>query len=88
MIFTSRWTLTAWKPTTVREQALLFREAYQYSQLIYLFDKIAASGKRILAFDICEVCGNQGQWDAIVGSRILYYLSSITGISNKLLFLR
>jgi agmatinase len=59
-----------------------------YSQLIYLFDKIAASGKRILAFDICEVCGNQGQWDAIVGSRILYYLSSITGISNKLLFLR
>jgi agmatinase len=59
-----------------------------YNQLIYLFDKIAASGKRILGFDICEVSGNQGEWDAIVGSRILYYLSNITGITNKLLLRR
>jgi agmatinase len=56
-----------------------------FDQLTYLLDKIAESGKRIIAFDICEVAGNQGEWDAIVGSRLLYYLSIITGVSNKLL---
>jgi len=56
-----------------------------FEQLIFLFDKIAGSGKRIIGFDVCEVSGNQGDWDAIVGSRILYYLANITGVTNKLL---
>ena len=56
-----------------------------FDQLIFLLDRIALSGKRIIGFDLCEVSGNQGEWDAIVGSRILYYLSNITGVSNKLL---
>jgi len=56
-----------------------------FDQLIYLLKSIAESGKKILGFDICEVSGNQGEWDAIVGSRLLYYLSIITGVSNKLL---
>ncbi len=56
-----------------------------YNQVIYLFDRIAESGKKILAFDICEVSGSDDQWDAIVGSRLLYYLSNITAASQKLL---
>lgn len=56
-----------------------------FDQLIFFFDKIAQSGKRIIGFDICEVSGSQGEWDAIVGSRILYYLANITGATNKLL---
>jgi len=56
-----------------------------FSQLTYLLDRILWSDKRIIGFDLCEVAGNQSEWDAIVGSRLLYYLANITGASNKLL---
>ncbi len=56
-----------------------------YNQLIYLFEKIIESGKKILAFDICEVSGTSGGWDAIVGSRLLYNLANITAVSQNLL---
>lgn len=56
-----------------------------YHHLIYLFDKLALSGKEIVGFDICEVSGSHGNWHAIIAARMLYYLSNITGITNKLL---
>jgi agmatinase len=56
-----------------------------YHHLIYLFDKLALSGKQIVGFDICEVSGSHGNWHAIIGARMLYYLSNITGVTNKLL---
>ena len=56
-----------------------------YNQLIYLFECIMDSGKKILSFDICEISGENGKWDAIVGSRILYYLANITAVTQKLL---
>lgn len=56
-----------------------------YNQLVYLFEQIAKSGKKILSFDICEVSGKNGDWDAIVGSRLLYTLSNITAATQGFL---
>ena len=56
-----------------------------YSQLIYLFERIMKAGIKIISFDICEVAGNINEWDAIVGSRILYYLANVTAVTNGLL---
>ena len=56
-----------------------------YNQLIYLFEKLMESGKKIISFDICEISGAHDDWDAIVGSRILYNLANITAVTHKLL---
>ncbi len=56
-----------------------------YNQLVYLFEKIMESDKKILAFDICEVSSTSGGWDAIVGSKLLYNLANITAVTQKLL---
>lgn len=56
-----------------------------YNQLIYLFERIMDSGKKILAFDICEVSRTKDEWDAIVGSRLLYNLANITAVTHELL---
>ncbi len=53
-----------------------------YHQLMYLLNHLMISGKRILAFDLCEVSGANGMWDAIVGSRLLYNLANITAVTN------
>ena len=49
---------------------LSFREA------VFLLDTIAAAGRKIVGFDLCEVApGEDGdEWDANVGSRLLYKL--------------
>lgn len=56
-----------------------------YNQLIYLFERLMESGKKIISFDICEISTKKDNWDAIVGSRLLYYLANITGVSQQLL---
>ncbi|MCG8307917.1 MAG: agmatinase family protein [Cytophagales bacterium] len=56
-----------------------------YNQLVYLLERIMESGKKIISFDICEVCGDSRDWDAIVGSRLLYNLANITAVTQKLL---
>ena len=56
-----------------------------YNQLIYLLERIKESGKKIISFDICEVYGNLNDWDAIVGSRLLFNLANITAVTQKLL---
>jgi agmatinase len=45
-----------------------------YEQIEYLFYLISKTNKKIIGFDLCEVSG-LAEWDAIVGSRILYLLS-------------
>ena len=49
-----------------------------------LQDKMT-EGKKILSFDICEVSGAKDDWDAIVGSRLLYNLANITAVTQNLL---
>lgn len=45
-----------------------------YEQIEYLFYLISKTNKKIIGFDLCEVSG-LSEWDAIVGSRIMYLLS-------------
>lgn len=56
-----------------------------YDEVIYLFEAIMTSGKKIISFDICEIWGKENGWDAIVGSRLLYKLSNIAAVTHKLL---
>ncbi len=50
----------------------------EFEQVFYLFDTIIKSGKKIIGFDLCEVAPGpnyNGEWDTIVGARVLYRLS-------------
>ena len=54
-----------------------------FNEVIFLFDQLVKSGRRIVGFDISEA-GNQ-IWDANVAARILYRISILCGVSNGLL---
>ena len=48
---------------------------FKLEEIIFLFEKILASGKKIIGFDLCEVApGKEGEWDGNVGARVLYKL--------------
>ncbi len=52
----------------------------EFEQFFYLIDRLVASGKRLIGFDLSEVApgviqpGDLDSWDAIVGVRALYRL--------------
>ena len=48
----------------------------RFDEVTYLLEALAASGRRVIGFDLCEVApGCAGdEWDANVGARILYKL--------------
>lgn len=55
----------------------------QFEQVTYLFKKLATSGKRIIGFDLNEVAPSEdGDWDANVGSRLLYQLCNWMAVSQ------
>ncbi|MBF0256533.1 MAG: arginase family protein, partial [Gammaproteobacteria bacterium] len=47
-----------------------------FAQMGFLLEQLAAAGKQIIGFDLCEVAPdpNGGEWDANVGARLLYRL--------------
>ena len=45
-----------------------------FEQALYLVDEIVASGRRIVAFDLCEVVPGIDLSDAYIGARLLYRL--------------
>ena len=47
-----------------------------FDEAAYLLEALAASGRRIIGFDLCEVApgGAGDEWDANVGARVLYKL--------------
>jgi agmatinase len=55
----------------------------EFYQIVSLLKSLATSGKTIVGFDLCEVAAPE--WDANVGSRILWQLCNWMGVSNKLL---
>jgi len=55
----------------------------EYQQALYLLQKLAASGREIVGFDLCETAGYPHQWDANVGARLLYKLANLLG-NNRL----
>ncbi|MGH9332624.1 MAG: agmatinase family protein [Vicinamibacteria bacterium] len=51
----------------------------QFEEALYLVERVRASGRRIIGFDLCEVSPGRGaegagEWDANVGARVLYRL--------------
>lgn len=46
-----------------------------FDEAVYLVRRVVDSGRRIVGFDLCEVSpGNNGNWDANVGARVLFRL--------------
>ena len=55
-----------------------------FNEAVWLLDRIAASGRRIVGFDLCEVASSQNSnIDAIVGARVLFKMCGITLKSNQ-----
>lgn len=55
-----------------------------FGEIDYLLWMLANSGKRIIGFDLCEVApGENNEWDANVGARILYKLCIYTNYNNN-----
>ena len=47
----------------------------QYNQLLYLLSNLSKHNRKIIGFDVVEV-GN-GDWDALVASKIIYFMSNL-----------
>jgi agmatinase len=55
-----------------------------FDEAIFVLEELALSGRQIVGFDLCEVVpGEDSEWDANVGSRILYKLCGATLHANK-----
>jgi agmatinase len=51
---------------------------FEFEQVLFLFEMVIASGRKIISFDLNEVSPGKGdEWDANVGARMLYRLSNI-----------
>ena len=50
---------------------------FTIEEMVFLFEEVIASGRKIIGFDLCEVSPGEdinNQWDGNVGARILYKL--------------
>jgi agmatinase len=45
-----------------------------FQEVAFVLSRLAASGRRIVGFDLVEVAPGQDEWDANVGARLLYKL--------------
>lgn len=56
---------------------------FSLEEVVYLFEKVLQSGKKIIGFDLCEVApGKNDEWDGNVGARVLYKLC-LLALKNK-----
>lgn len=54
-----------------------------FDEVVYLFERVVKAGKKIIGFDLCEVApGDNMDWDAQVGSHVLYKLAIMMGASQ------
>ena len=56
---------------------------FETEQIFYLFNKIKASGKQIIGFDLSEVSTSENYWDANVGARVLFKLCNLFVSANS-----
>jgi agmatinase len=54
----------------------------EFEQALYLIKALVKSGRKIIGFDLCEVAAGNTDWDANVGSRLLYQLANWMAVSN------
>lgn len=51
---------------------------FQFEEATYLLSRLAASGRKIIGFDLVEVApGKHDDWDANVGARLLFHLCGV-----------
>ena len=55
---------------------------FEADQVLYIFKKIAQSGRRIVGFDLNEVGVSQDEWDENVGARCLFKMCNLLVASN------
>ena len=55
---------------------------FSFEQATYLFNKLAASGKEIIGFDLVEVAPGETDWDGNVGARMLFHLCGVLAKNN------
>lgn len=55
---------------------------FEAEEVLYLFEEVLASGKKIIGMDLNEVSPGADEWDANVGSRILFRMCNLLGKSN------
>ena len=56
---------------------------FAIEELIFLFEEMISSGRKIIGFDLCEVAPGKDQWDGNVGARVLYKLCLLALKSQK-----
>jgi agmatinase len=55
-----------------------------YAEAVCLIERVVDSGRRIVAFDLCEVApGRTGEWDAAVAARLLFELTVLMTLSRQ-----
>mmetsp|Transcript_16847 Transcript_16847/g.38850 ORF Transcript_16847/g.38850 Transcript_16847/m.38850 type:complete len:345 (+) Transcript_16847:474-1508(+) len=55
----------------------------EFDEMGYLLERVVKAGKKIVGFDLCEVApGENMDWDAQVGSRVLYKIIMTIGASQ------
>lgn len=57
-----------------------------FAEAVYLLDRLTASGREVVGFDLCEVApdpAGDDDWDANVGARMLYKLCNFALRSGK-----
>ncbi len=61
----------------------------EYNEALFLIKRLVKSGRKVIGFDLCEVAPkgtengfSEDEWDGNVGSRILYQLSALVGVSQ------
>jgi agmatinase len=59
---------------------------FEYEEAVYLIESVARSGRTIIGCVLNEVSPSEaaGEWDANVGARLLYRMSNLMALSNKL----
>ena len=56
---------------------------FEFEQVVYLIQQLVEAKKQIIAFDINEVAPGKDEWDANVGARLLYKVSNMCLVSNR-----
>ena len=57
---------------------------FSFEQATYLFNKLAASDKEIIGFDLVEVAPGETDWDGNVGARMLFHMCGVLAKNNQL----
>lgn len=57
---------------------------FEFEQALYLIERVARSGRTIIGCDLNEVSpgGDDNEWDANVGARMLYRMCNLMAVSN------